>query len=229
MYDSPLAWSVNMQDWCTRVMYEIEGFHDEIIVLMTFIVILIGTVMYTSLKRKGLVLKRWIDGEKLEIIWTILPGIILVYIGIDSFKLLYGLDEVIEVGVTVKAVGHQWYWSYEYGDYKKNINYTSYMKEEIDEGEDRLLSVDNKVILPIDTKIRIIVTASDVIHSWAIPSMGIKIDGIPGRINQGGIEIKRPGEYYGQCSELCGYGHGFMPIGVKGTLITDYINWVKSQ
>ncbi len=210
-------------------MYEIEGFHDEIIVLMTFIVILIGTVMFTSLNRKGLVIKRWIEGEKIEIIWTIIPGIILVYIGIDSFKLLYGLDEVIEVGVTVKAVGHQWYWSYEYGDYKKDINFTSYMKEDLEEGEDRLISVDNKVILPIDTKVRIIVTASDVIHSWAIPSMGIKIDGILGRINQGGIEIKRPGEFYGQCSELCGYGHGFMPIGVKGTSITEYVNWVKSQ
>lgn len=230
MMDIPTQWGLGFQDWSTRTMYEIEKFHDKILIVMVWIVIMEVIVMSAIIGRKkdGMIMRKWTEGLTIEVVWTIIPGIVLVWIGIDSFKLLYGLDEIIEVGITVKAIGHQWYWSYEYGDYKKEINFDSYMKEEWEEGEERLLEVDNRMVIPVDTKVRVMVTAADVIHSWTVPSMGIKVDGIPGRINQGAIEAKRTGLFYGQCSELCGYGHGFMPIGVEVKTIEGYVDWVKS-
>ena len=174
-------------------------------------------------------------GMWLELIWTVMPSVILFFIAIPSFSLLYSMDEVIDPSLTIKAIGHQWYWSYEYGDYftdtGKTLNFDSYMipSDDLEQGQHRLLEVDNPVVLPVDTHIRVLVTAADVLHSWAVPSLGVKSDAVPGRLNQMSIYIKRQGVYYGQCSELCGVNHGFMPIAVRAVSLPDYIDWVKTK
>lgn len=163
-------------------------------------------------------------GLLLEFIWTVTPSILLLFIAIPSFSLLYSMDEVIDPSLTIKAIGHQWYWSYEYGDYfsetGKVLNFDSYMvpSAELEFGHHRLLEVDNPVVLPTDTHVRVLVTAADVLHSWAVPSLGVKSDAVPGRLNQMSIYIKRQGVYYGQCSELCGVNHGFMTYIYPGGL-----------
>ncbi len=145
------------------------------------------------------------------------------------------MDEVIDPAITVKAIGHQWYWSYEYSDYinqnEDSLQFDSYMipTDELNEGDLRLLEVDNRVIVPINTHIRIVVTGADVLHSWAVPSLGVKIDCVPGRLNQTSVLIKREGVYYGQCSEICGVQHGFMPIVIEAVPLTQYITWISSQ
>lgn len=179
----------------------------------------------------------------LEIIWTCIPSIILVLIAIPSFSLLYAMDEVINPAMSIKVIGRQWYWSYEYFDFlfksfieKINLNFSdfkpeftfdSYMipEDELLLGDLRLLEVDNPVVLPKNTHIRVIVTAGDVLHSWAVPSLGIKLDAVPGRLNQTSVFIKRLGSFYGQCSEICGTNHGFMPIVVQSLSLKDYISW----
>ena len=171
----------------------------------------------------------------IELIWTITPALILIAIAFPSFRLLYLLDEVISPTITIKVVGHQWYWSYEYSDYVnesgESIEFDSYMlpESDLELGQFRLLDVDNKVIVPVDTHIRLIVTGADVIHSWAVPSLGIKIDAVPGRLNQTSILAERPGLFYGQCSEICGVWHGFMPIAVEAVSVQDYLTWIDSN
>ena len=174
-----------------------------------------------------------VHNTKLEIIWTIIPTIILIFIAIPSFILLYSLDEVINPSITLKAIGHQWYWSYEYSDYtdENSINFDSYMitENDLEIGQFRLLEVDNRVVLPINTHVRVLITAGDVLHSWAVPSMNIKADAVPGRLNQLTIFVKRPGVYYGQCSELCGVNHAFMPIVIEAVSLWNYSNWLSSR
>jgi len=170
----------------------------------------------------------------LEIVWTLTPSFILMLIAIPSFALLYAMDEVLNPMVTFKAIGHQWYWSYEFSDYVESlgdVNFDSNMlyDAELSKGEFRLLSVDNPIVLPVDTHIRVIITSMDVLHSWAVPSLGVKVDGCPGRLNQAFIFLKREGVFYGQCSELCGVNHGFMPIVVKGVSMQDYLEWIKTR
>ena len=170
----------------------------------------------------------------IEIIWTIIPSIILYLIAVPSFLLLYSMDEIIDPAITLKAIGHQWYWSYEYSDYKINFEtlaFDSYMvpEEELQLGQLRLLEVDNSIVLPINTHIRVIVTATDVLHCWAVPSLGIKTDAVPGRLNQTNAFIKREGVFYGQCSEICGVNHGFMPITVKAVDWSSFLLWLKSH
>jgi cytochrome c oxidase subunit 2 len=164
----------------------------------------------------------------LEIVWTITPSIILLLIAVPSFALLYSMDEVIDPTITFKAIGHQWYWSYEYSDYISskgvNIIFDSYMvpTEELKLGQFRLLEVDNQAVLPIYTHVRLLVTATDVLHSWAVPSLGVKIDCVPGRLNQVSLFIKKEGLYFGQCSELCGVNHGFMPISIRAVEPSEF-------
>lgn len=174
-----------------------------------------------------------IHNTNLEIIWTVIPTIILVLIGIPSFAIIYAYDEPdSNPYITLKIIGHQWYWSYEYSDYTSdtNIAFDSYMldESELKPGQLRLLEVDNRVTLPVGTSIRFLVTSGDVLHSWSVPSMGIKVDAIPGRLNQVISLITRPGVFYGQCSELCGVNHGFMPIAVEAVSINQYLDWIKS-
>ena len=170
----------------------------------------------------------------IEIIWTIIPSIVLYLIAVPSFLLLYSMDEIIDPSITFKAIGHQWYWSYEYSDYKVNLEtlaFDSYMlpEEDLELGHLLLLEVDNQIVLQINTHIRVIVTATDVLHCWAVPSLGIKVDAVPGRLNQGSIYLKRLGVFYGQCSEICGVNHGFMPIVVKSVKLENYISWILNK
>lgn len=165
----------------------------------------------------------------LEIVWTIIPSVILMFIAIPSFTLLYAMDEVIDPAITLKTIGHQWYWSYEYTDDSRFPHrFDSYMIPEASlvEGQLRLLSVDNSVVLPVNTHVRVVVTADDVLHSWAVPSLGLKVDAVPGRLSQLSVYIRREGVYYGQCSELCGVNHGFMPIVVRAVCFDSYLDWL---
>jgi len=179
--------------------------------------------------------KKYSHNTTLEIVWTIVPAIILMLIAIPSFALLYSMDEIIEPAITVKAIGHQWYWTYEYSDYNNNIDDTisidSYMvpEESLEVGQYRLLEVDNRIVLPVNTHTRIICTSTDVIHSWTIPSFGVKVDALPGRLNQLSIFPQREGVFYGQCSEICGVNHGFMPIVVEIVSLEEYISWINNH
>ena len=179
-----------------------------------------------------LITKNVTHGVILEIVWTLIPVVILIGIAIPSFALLYSIDEIIDPSLTLKITGHQWYWSYEYTDYEnEKIMFDSYMipENELVIGERRLLEVDRKVWLPVNTYIRLLITAVDVLHAWAIPAFGIKMDAIPGRLNQVSLFIKREGIFYGQCSELCGVNHGFMPIAVKSVSLDIFEIWAAQN
>lgn len=170
-----------------------------------------------------------LEGQLIELIWTLLPAVLLLIIAFPSLKILYLIEETNNPMVTLKAIGHQWYWSYEYSDFKK-IEFESYIKKtnDLEKREYRLLEVDNRIVLPYNIKSRILVTSYDVIHSWTIPALGLKVDGSPGRINQGNIMILRPGVFYGQCSEICGSNHRFMPIVLESVNIKTFNNWIKN-
>jgi len=181
-------------------------------------------------RKYSLITKSVTHGVILEIIWTILPVFVLIAIAVPSFALLYSIDEIIDPTLTIKVIGHQWYWSYEYTDYTNNkVGFDSYMiaENDLQLGDLRLLEVDRKVWLPINTHIRVLITANDVLHAWAIPSFGIKMDAVPGRLNQVSLYIKREGIFYGQCSELCGVNHGFMPIVVKAVPLNLFNIWIN--
>jgi cytochrome c oxidase subunit 2 len=183
----------------------------------------------------GIVHKYLNHGTVIELIWTITPAIVLIAIAFPSFKLLYLLDEVISPTMTIKVEGHQWYWSYEYCDFVNNdgefLDFESYMvpESDLEMGQFRLLDVDNRVLVPVDTHVRFICSSTDVIHDWAVPSLGIKIDAVPGRLNQVSALVERPGVFYGQCSEICGVYHGFMPIAVEAVNIDQYLYWLDSM
>jgi cytochrome c oxidase subunit 2 len=192
------------------------------------------SVVFNFSKEKNLKVLNFTHSSILEIVWTVIPAIILIFIAIPSFSLLYSLDELVNPSLTLKIIGHQWYWTYEYSDRSVlspensgSINFDSYMinVDDLTRGSFRLLEVDNRVVLPINTHIRLLVTSDDVIHSWAIPSFGIKIDACPGRLSQASVFIKRAGVYYGQCSEICGINHGFMPIVVKAVPAHIFYFW----
>src|SRR5690606_12848505 len=163
-----------------------------------------------------------------EVLWTVVPVVILVGIAIPSFKLLYYLDRVEEADMTIKVIGRQWYWTYEYPDHG-NFAFDSNMipEDQIQPGQLRLLEVDNRIVLPVDTNVRILVTASDVLHSFAVPAFGIKKDAVPGRINETWVRVDREGVYYGQCSELCGVNHAYMPIAVEVVSKERFAEWVE--
>jgi cytochrome c oxidase subunit 2 len=165
---------------------------------------------------------------ELETVWTIVPSFVLMLIAVPSFTLLYAMDEIVDPSITVKAIGHQWYWSYEYSDHPSlELAFSSYMKSEADLkiGDHRLLEVDNSLVLPTQTHIRILVSSEDVLHSWAVPSLGLKVDAVPGRLNQLSLYINKQGVFYGQCSELCGVNHGFMPIVIRAVSPQTYLKW----
>lgn len=178
--------------------------------------------------------RRVTHGTLIEIIWTLVPSFILVIVALPSFALLYSIDEVINPSLTLKVVGYQWYWYYEYSDFEAsfgNIFFDSYMipTDELSLGELRLLEVDNRIVLPVSTHIRILVTAGDVLHSWAIPSLGIKLDACIGRLNQTSLFMLRTGVFYGQCSEICGVGHANMPIVIESVSVSDYTSWLAEK
>lgn len=238
--DASRNWQVGFQDPATPYMEGIFIFHNNIMFYIVMIVVFTSWLLFRCLylynNKNKLISEQFSHSVFLEIVWTIIPAIILIIIAIPSFALLYSLEEIVTPIITLKVIGHQWYWSYEYSDYEEtqniSINYDSYMLAEDDLitlGTFRLLEVDNRVVLPIKNYIRILVTAADVLHSWAIPSLGIKVDACPGRLNQIFMFIKREGTFYGQCSEICGVNHGFMPIVVRGVKFEQYINWILSK
>jgi cytochrome c oxidase subunit 2 len=191
--------------------------------------------LYHFHESKNPIPEKIIHGTTIEIAWTIAPSLVLVLIALPSFALLYSIDEVVDPSVTLKAIGHQWYWSYEYSDYNQSdepaVAFDSYMipDDDLQPGQLRLLEVDNRVVLPVNTHVRMIITAADVLHSWAVPSLGVKCDAIPGRLNQVALFVKREGIFYGQCSELCGANHAFMPIVVEAVSLENYTNWISNK
>lgn len=236
--DAPEPWQVGTQDPATPVMEGMIFFHNYLlfflVVIGFFVFWLLSHIIMNFNDTVNPVAQKFTHSSQLEIVWTIIPAIILLLIAVPSFALLYSLDEVIDPAVTLKVIGHQWYWSYEYSDYAtleggESLNFDSYMvsTNDLTLGTYRLLEVDNRVVLPITTHIRVLITAADVLHSWAVPSFGIKLDACPGRLSQTSLFIKREGVYYGQCSEICGINHGFMPIVVEGVSANKYINWLS--
>lgn len=224
------TWSnLSFQDGNSPLIEQLIFFHDHTIIILFIITIIVSYIIITTLYNK-LINRYLLERQNIELIWTLIPAGTLVFIALPSLKILYLIDEINNPLITIKAIGHQWYWRYEYSDIK-NIEIESYIKpsNEIRREEFRLLDVDNRIILPIKSTIRILVTSSDVIHSWTIPSIGVKIDGTPGRLNQGNININRPGLIYGQCSEICGANHRFIPIVVERVSINQFLNWLNSN
>nr|AAQ01631.1 cytochrome c oxidase subunit II [Percus patruelis] len=221
------TWSnLNLQDAASPLMEQLMFFHDHTMMILIMITMLVGYLMMT-LSYNKYTNRYLLEGQTIEVVWTILPAITLVFIALPSLKLLYLLDEISNPSMTLKSLGHQWYWSYEYSDFK-NIEFDSYMTP-IDEMKNynfRLLDVDNRVVLPFNTQIRILVTATDVIHSWTIPSLGVKIDATPGRLNQTNFLMNRSGLFYGQCSEICGANHSFMPIVIESVPTDTFVQWI---
>nr|YP_010329787.1 cytochrome c oxidase subunit II [Acronicta major]UNP54534.1 cytochrome c oxidase subunit 2 [Acronicta major]UNP54944.1 cytochrome c oxidase subunit 2 [Acronicta major] len=223
------TWSnFNLQNSASPLMEQIIFFHDHTLIILIMITILVGYLMLSLFFNKY-INRLLLEGQMIELIWTILPAITLIFIALPSLRLLYLLDELNNPLITLKSIGHQWYWSYEYSDFH-NIEFDSYMipSNEMSPNSFRLLDVDNRIVLPMNNQIRIMVTATDVIHSWTIPSLGVKVDANPGRLNQTNFFINRPGIFYGQCSEICGANHSFMPIVIESISIKNFINWINN-
>ena len=237
--DAPESFQYGFQDPATPVMIGLINLHHDIMFLIILIMVSVSWVLARAtngfLEEKNSVPVNIVHASTLEVVWTIVPGLVLMVIAIPSFALLYAADELVDPAMTIKVVGHQWYWSYEYSDYETDdgdsLNFDSYIVQEDDLaiGSLRLLEVDNRVVVPTNTHVRVIVTAADVLHCWAVPSFGFKIDACPGRLNQSSIFVQREGVYYGQCSEICGVNHGFMPIVVEAVSLDNYVSWISSK
>lgn len=227
----PVPWQINLQDAATPVMENIHSFNILLLTIITaivlFVLVLLVVVVLRYNERSNPEPSKTSHNTLIEVAWTVVPVLILVAIAIPSFRLLHLELNIPKPDLTVKVVGHQWYWSYEYPD-NGGFGFDSYMVPEKDlkPGQPRLLAVDNEVVVPINKNIRIQVTAADVIHSFAVPSFGVKIDALPGRLNESWFKITREGIYYGQCSELCGKDHAFMPIAVRAVSEADFAAWV---
>jgi cytochrome c oxidase subunit 2 len=216
------------------VMERITDFHDVLIWIYfgipVFVVLLLVYASIRFHKKNNPIASNTTHNTWLEITWTAIPVLILIAIAIPSIKLLYYMDKAVDAEMTLKVVGYQWYWGYEYPDHD-NISFESVMlqDDELKAGQKRLLETDNRVVLPVNTNIRVLITAADVIHSWAMPQFGVKTDAIPGRLNETWVNIQKEGVYYGQCSELCGANHGFMPIVVEAVSKEEFAKWIKKQ
>nr|AXH38205.1 cytochrome c oxidase subunit 2 [Pseudoniphargus sp. 1-Portugal] len=219
------TWSMLMfQDSASPSMEQLIFFHDFAMVVISMITMLVGlNMIFISFYK--FTDRLLLQSQITEIVWTMLPVLILLSIALPSLQALYLLDDPFSPNISVKAVGHQWYWSYEYSDFQ-NIEFDSYM---LTGASIRLLETDNSLILPTHSQVRLIATASDVIHSWAVPSLGIKADAVPGRLNQLMFVINRPGLFFGQCSEICGANHSFMPIKIEAIPMTLFLNWVNKM
>nr|WDE80487.1 cytochrome oxidase subunit 2 [Empidonax flaviventris] len=212
------------QDASSPIMEELIEFHDHALMVALAICSLVLYLLTLMLMEK--LSSNTVDAQEVELVWTILPAIVLIMLALPSLQILYMMDEIDEPDLTLKAIGHQWYWTYEYTDFK-DLSFDSYMlpTTELPLGHFRLLEVDHRIVIPMESPIRVIVTADDVLHSWAIPSLGVKTDAIPGRLNQTSFIVTRPGIFYGQCSEICGANHSFMPIVVESAPLAHFENW----
>nr|APX40865.1 cytochrome c oxidase subunit 2 [Phyllotreta foudrasi] len=218
---------LSLQDSNSPLMEQLSYFHDHTMMILTIITILISYLILSLMINK-FSHRYLLEGQTIEIIWTILPSIILIFIAIPSLRLIYILDEINNPIISIKTTGHQWYWSYEYSDFK-NIEFDSYMLPNNENNyQFRLLDVDNRVTIPFKSNIRMMVTAADVIHSWTIPSIGVKIDALPGRLNQINFYTNQPGLFFGQCSEICGANHSFMPIVLESISPNYFLKWITN-
>nr|UBA17444.1 cytochrome c oxidase subunit II [Peruphasma schultei] len=213
-----------LQDSSSPLMEQLIFFHDHIMLILMMIVVMVTYMMIILTLNKNLD-RNLLEGQMIELIWTVTPAMTLFFIATPSLRLLYLMDEINNPGMTIKAIGHQWYWTYEYSDFYQ-MEFDSYMIDQSENNNLRLLDVDNRMILPTNTFIRMIVTSTDVIHSWTVPSTGVKIDGTPGRLNQASLILNRSGLTFGQCSEICGANHSFMPIVVESVPINTFIKWM---
>jgi len=239
--DYARPWQLGFQDAASPIMEGIISFHHDImflmIIIMIFVFWMLMRILFLFSASTNPIPERFTNHTVLEIVWTIVPSIVLVFIAIPSFALLYAMDEIVDPAMTLKVNGHQWYWSYEYSDYTirgkddeaDSIAFDAYLvpEDDLEKGELRLLEVDNRVLVPTDTHIRVLVTSSDVLHSWAVPALGVKVDACPGRLNQTSFFAKREGVFFGQCSELCGVNHGFMPIVVEAVPLSKFVEMIK--
>ena len=228
----PEPWQLGFQPAASPVMREITDFHNLLLVISVLICsVVLGLLIYVMVRfneKANPTPSKTTHNTAIEVLWTALPVLILVIIAVPSFKLLYFMDRTQNPEMTIKATGHQWYWSYDYPDHG-NFTFDALMIEDddIQEGQLRLLETDERVVLPVDTDIRVLLTSDDVIHNWAIPALGVKIDTVPGRINETWVRIEREGTFYGQCSELCGINHAYMPIAIEAVSKAAFAEWVK--
>ena len=235
--DAAVNWQLGIQDPATPIAEGIQHFHDDLIFILIFVSAFVSWIVFRIWHHfhfeKHPYVTNVVHGTFIEVVWTVIPAIILIIIAVPSFALLYSVDEIVDPAVTLKIIGHQWYWTYEYSDYvnadQEYVSFDSYIIADSDLtlGNFRLLEVDNRVVLPTKTHIRLIITSADVLHCWTIPSFGVKMDACPGRLNEASLFIKRPGVFYGQCSEICGVNHGFIPIAVESVPLSKYVSWVS--
>lgn len=230
--DIAYPWQMDLQEPMSPVMERVYDFNMLLTVISTIIALFVlALLLYVAIRfneKANPVPSRTTHNTAIEVLWTVIPVLILVAIAVPSFKLLYYQDRAEDAEMTLKVIGHQWYWSYEYPDHG-DFTFDSVLvpEEELKAGQPRLLTVDNKVVLPVDTTIRVLYTSADVIHAWAVPALVQKSDATPGRINENWMRINKPGTYYGQCSELCGVNHFAMPIVVEAVSKEDFAAWVK--
>nr|YP_010165875.1 cytochrome c oxidase subunit II [Lutreolina crassicaudata]QRV59822.1 cytochrome c oxidase subunit II [Lutreolina crassicaudata] len=221
----PYPMQLGFQDASSPIMEELMYFHDHTLMIVFLISSLVLYIIILMLTTK-LTHTSTMDAQEVETIWTILPAVILILIALPSLRILYMMDEIYNPYLTVKAMGHQWYWSYEYTDYE-NLMFDSYMipTKNLCPGQLRLLEVDNRIVIPMELPIRMLISSEDVLHAWAMPSLGLKADAIPGRLNQITLTSSRPGVFYGQCSEICGSNHSFMPIVLEMASLKYFEKW----
>lgn len=219
---------LGFQDAASPLISQLIQFHDHAIIIITLITTLISYALL-SIFLNSSSSRYTLEAQQIETVWTILPAIILLFLALPSLRILYIIDEIRTAFLTIKAVGHQWYWRYEYSDFN-DLKFDSYITptNELNTGQFRLLEVDNRVVIPINTEIRFLITAADVLHSWTVPRIGVKADAVPGRLNQVGIIATRPGIFYGQCSEICGANHSFIPISLETVNWNSFCSWVKN-
>lgn len=216
------------QDAASPIILQLISFHDHTLIILTLVISVVSYAIVIIILNKY-TNRYLIEAQQIETIWTIVPAIILIFLALPSLRLLYLTDEVRNPSITLKAIGHQWYWRYEYTDFT-DIEIDSYIipTTDLTPGEYRLLEVDNRIVLPIQIEIRVLVTAADVIHAWTVPALGVKVDAVPGRLNQLGFTVNTPGVFYGQCSEICGANHSFIPICVEVVNIKSFTNWITN-
>ena len=230
--EQPKDWQLGFQKTASKSMDDIVWFHDYMLlpIITAITAFVLFLLLYTCVRfreSKNKVASTTSHNTTIEVLWTLIPCLILIVMAVPSFKVLYSQDTIPKADVTIKAIGYQWYWGYEYTD--ENIIFDSYIVEEKDlkENQPRLLTVDNEVYVPVDKVVKVMITANDVLHAWALPSFGVKRDAVPGRINETWFKADRTGTFYGQCSELCGIKHAFMPITVNVVTEEDYKKWLE--
>jgi len=230
--DQPKDWQLGFQNPASDGMRDIVNFHNNLLlpIIIAISVFVLFLMLYACVRFRASANpnpSKRTHNVTVEILWTLIPCLILIVMAVPSFKILYKQDTIPKADLTIKAIGYQWYWGYEYPD--ENIIFDSYMVEEKDLRSDqpRLLAVDNEVVVPVNKVVKVLITANDVLHAWALPSFGVKRDAVPGRVNETWFKAEKEGTYYGQCSELCGIKHAFMPITVKVVSEEDYQEWLS--